>query len=268
MNSAAGAALVVAMTFLCGCAPGTSHPASSLVTTSPVITTGPVATTAPRSFVTGFESLADFRGMYISPQTATTRHALVAAPRHGGRLAHCAWLTGAGTSTDTDGPNHRGYPTVQLQKLEPDGFATPVVIDLWVWVDTTLQPGQWLSLATVSPDPSDRWARVVTVNLDPGGWIDVFHVPDQGQHQPTIETHRPFPSRQWVKLTIRIDFDARHGSIDVRQDGALVASAKVNGGHGRLEQAHFGMYAIASMASAKVCNDDLKIASASGVTAP
>jgi hypothetical protein len=67
-----------------------------------------------------------------------------------------------------------------------------------------MRPGQWLSLATLSPDASVRWTRVVTVNLDLGGWINVFHVPDQGEHRPTIETHRPFPQRQWVHLTIRI----------------------------------------------------------------
>jgi hypothetical protein len=215
----------------------------------------------PRTFVSGFESLDDFTGMYISPQTATTRHALVSSPRHGGEHAHCAWLTGRGTGADTDGPNHRGYPTVQLRKIDPRGFATPAVVDLWVWVDAKLRPGQWLSLATLSPDASDRWTRVVTVNVNPGGWVDVFHVPDQGEHRPTIETHRAFPQREWVHLSIRIDFDPEHGSIEVLQNNELVARAKVNGGHGRLEQAHFGMYAIASLTSATVCNDDLKITS-------
>jgi hypothetical protein len=264
MKTSAGAALVVMVAMLGGCAQGSSRPAGAppgSANPAPLPTSAPAAS-PPRVFETGFESLADFRGMYISPQTATTRHALVPVPHHGGALVHCAWLTGPGTGADADGPNHRGYPTVQLQKLDAGGFATPAVIDLWAWVDATLQPGQWLSLATVSPDASDRWARVVTVNLDPGGWIDVFHVPDQGEHRPTLETHSPFPRRQWVRLTIRIDFDARHGSIEVRQDGTLVATAQVNGGHGRLEQAHFGMYASASLTSARVCNDDLKITSA------
>ena len=99
----------------------------------------------------------------------------------------------------------------------------------------------------------------MTVNLDPGGWIDVFHVPEQGQHHPTLETHRLFPLRTWVHVSIMIDFDPRHGSIEVRQDGALVARAQVSGGKGRLEQAHFGMYAIPTLTSGKVCNDDLTI---------
>jgi hypothetical protein len=45
----------------------------------------------------------------------------------------------------------------------------------------------------------------------------------------------------------------------VRQNDDLVARATVNGGHGRLEQAHFGMYAIPSLTAGTVCNDDLKI---------
>jgi hypothetical protein len=40
----------------------------------------------------------------------------------------------------------------------------------------------------------------------------------------------------------------------------LVARAKVRGGHGVLEQAHFGMYAIPSLTT--VCNDDLTITAA------
>ena len=239
-----------------------SESANSAPSPSPTSVTATPPAIATRRFVTGFESLSDFSGMYVSPQTSSTRHLLVSSPRHTGMRAHCGWLTGAGTSSDTDGPNHRGYPTVQLWRLDPGGFATPAVVDLWVWADVTMKPGQWVSLATLSADASDRWARVVTVNLDPGGWIVVFHVPDQGRHLPTIETHLPFPRRAWVHLTIRIDFDARNGSIEVRQNDELVARASVRGGRGRLEQAHFGMYAIPSLTSGEVCNDDLTITAA------
>src|SRR6266850_1890997 len=193
-----------------------------------------------RTFSAGFESLDEFAGMYVSPQTASTRHALVVSPRHSGRKAHCGWLTGPGTSADRDGPNHRGYPTAQLWRLSGGGFATPAVVDIWVWADVAMKYGDWVSFATLSADASDRWTRVVTVNLDPGGWINVFHVPNQGEHVAEIETHRPFPMRTWVHLTITIDFDRRHGRVSVLQDNELVARARVNGGHGRLEQAHFG----------------------------
>ena len=217
-----------------------------------------------RTFSSGFESNADFAGMYVTPQTASTRHALLASPRHAGTLAHCGWLTGPGTLADADGPNHRGYPTVQLWRLPGGGFATPAVTDLWVWADVSMGFGQWVSLATFSADASDGWRRVVTVNLDPGGWINVFHVPNQNEHLPELETHRPFPMRTWVHLTMRIDFDPDHGSIEVLQDGVLVARASVRGGAGRLEQAHFGMYAIPSLTTGTICNDDLRISGAAG----
>ncbi len=200
--------------------------------------------------------------MYISPQTASTHHGLVSSPRHRGTLAHCGWLTGPGTLADADGPNHRGYPTVQLDKLPGGGFTTPVIIKLSVWADVVMTPGQWVSFATLSPDASDAWNPVVTVNLDPGGWVNVFHVPVPGAHVTEIETHRPFPMRKWVQLKIRIDFDPQNGFIEVFQDRELVARAKVSGGHGRLEQAHFGMYASSSLTTGKLCNDDLRITAA------
>jgi hypothetical protein len=226
----------------------------------------PPGGSAPRSFISGFESLADFEGMYISPQTASTKHALVSSPVHSGRSAHCGWLTGPATSADKDGPNHRGYPTVQLWRIAGGGFRTPADVSLWVWADVAMTRGEWVSFATLSADASDRWARVVTVNLDPGGWVNVFHVPVQGAHEPLLETHRPFPLRTWVHLQIRIDFDPVRGFIEVRQDGELVARAHVNGGLGKLEQAHFGMYAIPSLTSGKVCNDDLRISTPPAAT--
>ena len=48
----------------------------------------------------------------------------------------------------------------------------------------------------------------------------------------------------------------------MRQNNHLVARAAVQGGHGCLEQAHFGMYAIPSLTTGKVCNDNLKIVAA------
>jgi hypothetical protein len=242
------------------------HPSSAASSTAPTGARPAAPAVATRRFETRFESLRAFAGMYVSSQTRSTRQALVASPVHSGTRAHCAWLTGPGTPADTDGPNHRGYPTVQLWRLPGGGFATPAVVDLWVWADVTMAKGDWVSLATLSADASDRWARVVTVNLDPGGWINVFHVPGPGQHEPTLETHRQFPMRKWVHMSITIDFDPRHGSIEVRQNGALVARANVSGGHGRLEQAHFGMYAIPRLTSGKVCNDDLTITT-TGTTA-
>ena len=255
------AALCMSSALLACSASGPPAATAATPTTVPRIAVTP-STRPARAFTLGFESSNDFADMYVSPQTASTRHGLVGSPRHSGMHAHCGWLTGPGTSADRDGPNHRGYPTQQLWRLPGGGFATPAVISIWVWADVTMKPGEWVSLATLSADASDGWKRVVTVNLDPGGWINVFHVPNHGEHVTEIETHRPFPMRRWVHLTITIDFDPRHGRISVLQENRLVARARVNGGHGRLEQTHFGMYAHPSLTSGKVCNDDLRIAAA------
>src|SRR3954452_713520 len=67
-------------------------------------------------FRTGFENDADLAGFYVTPQSPLTRHGVQPGNSHGGARAHVAWLTGASGSEPVDGPNHRGYPTIQLQK--------------------------------------------------------------------------------------------------------------------------------------------------------
>ena len=65
--------------------------------------------------------------------------------------------------------------------------------------------------------------------------------------------------RQWVELKFYLDMDPVHGEAKVWQDGQLVSTALVNGGNGKLAQAHFGMYAAPEFASGVVYNDDLEI---------
>src|SRR5689334_18430485 len=67
-------------------------------------------------FRTGFERDSDLAGFYVTPQSPLTRHEIRSSGAHRGRRAHVAWLTGATGQEPVDGPNHRGYPTIQLQK--------------------------------------------------------------------------------------------------------------------------------------------------------
>jgi hypothetical protein len=91
---------------------------------------------------------------------------------HRGRRAHVAWLTGQTGVEPVDGPNHRGYPTIQLQKRAAGPCVAPCLVQFWAQLDDVhLQRGQWMSLATLMPDPSDRWSRVVTVNVGWEGWL-------------------------------------------------------------------------------------------------
>src|SRR5204863_5676643 len=130
-------------------------------------------------FTSGFEDAGDFADFYVTPQSPLTRHEVRAAIGRSGSRAHIAWLTGAAGTEPVDGPNHRGYPTVQLQKRAAGPCRTPCLIRFWARLEGfAMDPGEWLSLATLSPDGSDRWERVITVNVGSEGWLNLFHVPD------------------------------------------------------------------------------------------
>jgi hypothetical protein len=212
-------------------------------------------------FRTGFENDADLAGFYVTPQSPLTRHAVQAGGAHRGTRAHVAWLTGASGSESVDGPNHRGYPTIQLQKRAPGACRTPCLIQFWARVaGFALDQGEWLSLATLTPDASDRWSRVVTVNVGWEGWLHLFHVPDQGLGDRAFQrTDKLFPRGRWVRITTWLDLDPEHGAAAVWQDGVLMSAARVRGGDGSLDQLHFGLYAHPSLTSGTVRNDDIVV---------
>ena len=212
-------------------------------------------------FRTGFEQDADLAGFYSTPQSPLTRHEVQRGDAHRGERAHFAWLTGATGSEPVDGPNHRGYPTIQLQKRAAGACRTPCLIQFWAKVDGfAMSQGQWLSLATFTPDPSDRWARVVTVNVGSEGWLHLFHVPDQGLGERVYQnTNRPFPRGRWVRVTTWLDLDPQRGAAAVWQNGKLMSAAPVRGGDGTLDQLHFGLYAHPSLTSGSVSNDDIAV---------
>jgi hypothetical protein len=214
-----------------------------------------------RVFRTGFERDADLAGFYATPQSPLTRHEVQTGHAHRGARAHVGWLTGLTGSEPVDGPNHRGYPTIQLQKRPAGACATPCLVQFWARVDGFgIDPGQWLSLATFTPDPSDRWSRVVTVNVGWEGWLHLFHVPDQGLGERAFQrTSKPFPRGRWVRITTWLDLDPKHGAAAVWQDGVLMSAARVRGGDGSLDQLHFGLYAHPALTSGVVRNDDVTI---------
>jgi hypothetical protein len=212
-------------------------------------------------FRTGFERDADLAGFYATPQSPLTRHEVQRGKARTGERAHYAWLTGATGAEPVDGPNHRGYPTIQLQKRAPRACTTPCLIQFWARVDGfALDPGEWLSLATFTPDPSDRWAPVVTVNVGWEGWLHLFHVPSQGLGERAFQrTTKPYPRGRWVRITTWLDLDPQHGAVAVWQDGLLMSAARVRGGDGTLDQLHFGLYAHPALTTGSVRNDDIAI---------
>jgi hypothetical protein len=212
-------------------------------------------------YATGFESDTDLAGFYVTPQSPLTRHEIRSGAGRTGNRGHVAWLTGATGVEPVDGPNHRGYPTIQLQKRPGETCTTPCVVEFWVRLENvTLARGEWFSFATFSTDPSDRWSRVITVNLGSEGWLHLFHVPEQGEGNRELQrTDVPFPQGRWVRITTWLDLDPEHGAAAVWQDGVLVSAARVHGGDGSLDQMHFGLYAPPSLTRGTVANDDIAV---------
>ncbi len=219
---------------------------------------------AGRVFRTSFEAVSDFKGFYIVPQNhmGTASHDITTEQVHSGRYSHKGWVfkENPPPSLFHGDNNHRGYPTVQLHKLPGGGFRTPCLVDFWVWLDMTIKPGQWFSLATFSADPTDRWRRVVLLNVGHEGWPHFMHVPGHQRKDWTYQNKRVvFPMREWVHFRVYLDFNPAKGHVKAWMNGQLVSEARFEGGTGRLEQAHFGLYAPASVSRATVFNDDLVI---------
>src|SRR5262249_55951789 len=78
-------------------------------------------------FQSGFENPTDFSGFYVPPQSPFTRHEVRSGVARSGQRADVAWLTGATGAEPVDGPNHRGYPTIQLQQ-RATACTTPCVV--------------------------------------------------------------------------------------------------------------------------------------------
>jgi hypothetical protein len=253
-------ALSAAATALAGCSPVAPLHHEDVLDTLGIPSLDRVALTPVYS--TGFEHDTDFAGFYVTPQSPYTRHDVRSGVGHSGGRAHVAWLTGAIGAEPVDGPNHRGYPTIQLQKRGTT-CTTPCVVQAWVRIDDfTLRPGDWLSLATFSTDSSDRWTPVVTVNIGSEGWLSLFHVPTQGLGVRQFQrTDLPFPRGQWVRITTWLDL-GEDGAVAVWQDGVLVSAARFRGGDGSLDQMHFGLYAAPSVVTGTVMNDDITVYSA------
>ncbi|MCW7489163.1 polysaccharide lyase [Leptospira meyeri] len=217
-----------------------------------------------RIFQTSFESASEFSSFYIvpSPYQSVATHGQSTEQKRTGTYSHKASILSVGpTCFYPQNCNHRGYPTIQLNKLPSGGFKTPVLVEFYAFLDMNLPNGlDWFSFATFSADPSDQWRRVVLVNIDPKNYAYLMHVPNHNQSQHTFQnTNTSFPQRQWTKITTCLDFSPSGGMAKVWMDGTLISTASVSGGCGVLEQAHFGLYASPTVGSGTIYNDDLRI---------
>jgi hypothetical protein len=200
----------------------------------------------------------------------SSSHELSTEKFHTGTSSHKAWIVGTNPeSTVSQNNNHRGYPTIQFQKLPGGVFHTPCIISFWVWLDMDLvahsPEDQWFSFATLTTDSTDNWSRTILVNLSNNGFVHLMHVPLQGQQDWLLQTNTiPFPKKEWVNIKIYLDTRPGSGYAKVWQNGVLVSHATITDGNGLLAQAHFGLYAAPSISSGTVYNDDLEIKEVSG----
>jgi hypothetical protein len=214
-----------------------------------------------REFRTSFDSVEDFQGSYIVPQNHmnSCSHEISSFSRTSGK-AHKAWVYASNPIIQGQNTNHRAYPTIQFCKSEFGGFKTPCLVDFWVWLDFNPNPGDWLSLATLARSTSDSFWDAVLININDHGIVHLMHVPAVGLKEWDFQDNsNPIPLKQWVRISAIIDFDPEHGHADVYMNGIKVSSAQVRSGHGKLEQAHFGLYAPPWINSGVIYNDDLLI---------
>jgi hypothetical protein len=194
-----------------------------------------------RRWATSFEAVEDLRDpvrgdFYLTPQghLETSWHELSGAQAHSGGLAHRAWFRGTNQVLANSNTNHRAYPTIQLFKRD-GAYAGLVRVELWVWLDAEARDCReesWFSLATLTSYADDYWANSQLVNVDAQGFVHLMHVPSLGQRVHDIfQTNSVrLPLRQWVKLTVLLDYGAAnpwsHPYLAVWQDEQLVSAAR------------------------------------------
>lgn len=231
-----------------------------------------VRTGPKRSFVTSFESVSDFSDFYIVPQNyhGSCSHDLSSEQVRSGAKSHKGWVYSSYVSENPFvNNNHRGYPTIQLDKTSGGRFVTPVLITMNVWLDMNLREmspeNEWFSFATITDDSSDVWSSPVLVNLSYEGFVHLMHVPWAGGKQTTFQTSTLlFPKSEWVELKIYLDFSNPEGVVRVWQNGILVSEAKVYCRKNAISQLHFGLYAPPTVSSGSIYNDDLRIEEVDG----
>jgi hypothetical protein len=155
-------------------------------------------------------------------------------------------------------------------------FVGPVLLSLDIHLDMTLYEragvDDWLSLVTLTNDPSDNWARTVLVNLTEDGYLRLVHVPVQGAQTHTYQMNSSLdptrryrgPQKTWFRLDVYWDTTPVTGKAIVWQDGVRVSEAPVTDGNGTLTQLHCGLYCAAMVDHGYVYNDKLRIMEVSG----
>jgi hypothetical protein len=212
-----------------------------------------------RQWATSFESWEDFNGFQITPVNdgKGSAHTLTSARVRSGKMAHMGMITGVQDDM------HTGYPSVQLFKDPKSlgGFSGGIYIEVWIWMDIAISYGQWVTLGRISPSTDDTpGTRYISLDIGDQGYLQLGNVPDPSYYFHVYQNfNNMFPRRQWVNVTMFVNFDPNNGYSALWQDNVLQSVAQVNGGYYRLNQLHFGLFAQNLIPGGVIYNDDLTI---------
>lgn len=199
--------------------------------------TGQKNLTIGKQYYTSFETVNEFKGLYIVPQNymASSTHDLSKEQLVTGNLSHKAWIYKKNSVIANKNTNHRAYPTFQFDKTSLGVIKSAVLIEFWVWADITLNHNSnssWFSLATFSSYSDQYWYHSYLINVDSNYRVHLMHVPHNAMSVHDIYQTQAIslPKKQWVKMTAYIDYlsDNKFASpfIAVWQDGNLVSAAR------------------------------------------
>jgi hypothetical protein len=176
-------------------------------------------------------------------------------PVFGGDHSYRGWIEGPA------GSSHRAYPGIAADDPTniPEPIESPLVNSFMVWLDAdfeALAPSDWIHLGTwgnneswIVHTMSVRDAKLEMAHLSPFAGEYIGPLPRQD-----------FPLRQWVRITMYIEYNGTTGFVQAWQDGVpMLRGAWTQTPGTALLRAHWGMYANGAVDHGVQYNDDLAI---------
>jgi hypothetical protein len=164
---------------------------------------------------------------------------------------------------------HRGYGGVQFEGDRPvpafndqgQGIDAPngLVNTFHVWLETstTFTGGKWFSFWTVNG--SCDWSEnVLTLGLeDPSHRLAAAHYQADGGTRTFAPNAPSLPLRQWVRITIYVNYHAE--TMSVWQNGTKISDVTFKRASTRICQWHWGAYASGNNDDVVLFEDDNSI---------
>lgn len=171
-------------------------------------------------------------------------------------------------------PRFFGHPVGDSVSYKGQSIQCPCFIQFWYKVQNMTLHGRpvgiddWNSLITLTPDSSDLFFPVVTVNEDTLQYVYLFHVPSFGQATHTYQAgpsndptgKKKLTRNKWHLIQQLYDNRVTHRT-SVWINGMLTSSANLADSSGHICQFHAGLYCSPAVSSGTVLNDDMIIVS-------